>query len=200
MINFGFARRLCVALATLIAAPPGMAQTPVPPTPAGPPLRIVVLEGGNAINSIPLMRSVPPVIEVHDGNDFPVEGAAVTFTLPDIGPGGTFAGGATKFSTRTDSHGQAGAPLILPRTAGKFQIKVGVSYGVQKGEELVTQTNSPAAVFGAPQPVKRWYTKKRNLILIGSAVVAGIVVIVLTTGGSSSTSGITVTPGAPVFH
>ncbi len=207
----GLVHPLCLVLAVLTIAPLGLTQSPpippvkpttkaVKPEPAGEPLHIVILEGRNAINSIPLMRSVPPVIEVQDQNDFPVEGASVLFTIPDIGPGGTFAGGASTFATRTDSHGQAGAPLILPRTVGKFQIKVAVTYGVQKGEELISQTNSELSTFGEPVVKHHWYTKKKNLIILGGAVTAGIIVLVLTTRSSSSSSTIVITPGTPVFH
>lgn len=214
MMKPGIVSPLCVLLAALITAPEGLTQVPPIAAPApgpGPakpvkpeapvePLRILFLEGNNTINSIPLMRAVSPVIEVHDQNDFPIEGATVVFTLPDIGPGGTFPGGATTFSTRTDSHGQAGTPSIIPRTAGKFQIKVAATHGTQKGEAFVSQTNSPTNEFGPPVPKQRWYTKKKNLIILGSAIAAGVVVIILTTGGSSSSSTIVVTPGTPVFH
>ena len=116
MIRAGFAPPLCAILIFLLAAPSGFAQTPpsaaasappaAVPRPPGSLLSIDVLEGNNVINSIPLLRSVPAVIEVRDSNDFPVEDADVTFTLPAQGPGGTFVQGGKTFSTRSDARGQ----------------------------------------------------------------------------------------------
>ena len=197
--------------------PPGFAQTPSTPAPAAPPasspaatpvavpatskapLSITVLEGNNVINSISLLRSIAAVIEVRDANDFPVEDAAVTFTLPAQGAGGTFALGGKTFSTRTDARGQASAPLIVPAGAGKFQIDVTATAGDRKGEGFVTQTNSTGAYVGPPLPAPSWYKKKLVWVVAGG-LVAGIVAIILLKHNSSSTPTVVVTPGTPVFQ
>jgi hypothetical protein len=210
MINPGAARPLCLLLAVLIAVPSGFAQAPkppatLPPAPeaAGAPLTIAILEGNNAINSISLLRAVAPVVEIRDPNDFPIEGATVVFTLPGQGPGGTFADGAPSFSTRSDSHGQAAAPLFVPKLAGKFQIKVTAVAGTRKGDVVINQTNSAGEYSGPPLPKKPFYKKRLTLALIGGVVVAGVVVLLVTRSSSSSSnspSTISVTPGPPVFH
>ena len=95
MIVPGIARPICAILAALLAAPIGSAQAPQQlPSAASQSvpsvLKIIVLEGNNAFNSIPLGRAVTPIVEVRDDNDFPVEGATVVFTLPTTGPSGVF--------------------------------------------------------------------------------------------------------------
>jgi hypothetical protein len=219
----GAARTLCVILAAILAVPSGFAQaTPAPatpaqaipaqatpgqavPAPAPSPLTstlgITVLEGKNAVNSIPLLRSVAPVVEIRDSNDFPVEGAAVVFTLPQAGTGGTFAGGSTSFSTRSDSHGQAAAPPVVPKAAGKFQINVAASIGDRKGEIVISQTNSAGTYSGPPLASRPFYKRKLTWLIAGGAVAAIILVIVFTHhSGSSSGNEVVITPGAPVFQ
>ena len=53
-------------------------------------LRIIVIQGEGAINNIAIGSGREPVVEVRDGEDRPLAGAKVTFTLPDTGPGGTW--------------------------------------------------------------------------------------------------------------
>lgn len=202
-MNASWAQRgLCLILSVLVAAPAGFSQTPAAPAAVPAPLpaetlKILVLQGANAVNSISLLHSVPLVVEIHDQSDFPVEGATVVFTLPAQGPGGTFAIGGTSFSTRSDSHGQAAAPAVIPRTAGKFQISVTATIGNRKGEAEITQTNSLGAYSGAVMPARPWY-KHRLTWVVAGAVVAGLVVaVVLTKGGSKS---VVITPGPPVFQ
>ena len=106
MIVPGVVRPLCVILAIVIGIPLGAAQAPQQPAAtAGSQtvpavLKIIVLEGNNGTNSISLGRSVTPIVEVRDQNEFPLEGATVVFTLPAAGPGGTFPGNKTSFTDR----------------------------------------------------------------------------------------------------
>jgi hypothetical protein len=187
-------------LSSILAATQLLAQ----PSPSR--LNIAVLEGDNAVNSIPLGSSVTPVVEVRDANDFPVEGAVVVFTLPASGPGGTFPGNQNSYSTRSDSHGQASAPFLVNGLPGKFAIKVTATSGSRMGEASITQSNSVGAYVGvapAKRPLyKRWYTWA-----IAGGAVAVVLAVVLTRGGKSSVSTappaappvIVVTPGPPVF-
>jgi hypothetical protein len=75
---------------------------------------VALPKGDKAVNSLPLLRTVAPVVEIRDSNDFPVEGATVVFTLPASGPGVTFLGGAASVTIRFDARGQAAAPVIVP--------------------------------------------------------------------------------------
>jgi hypothetical protein len=189
-----------VAAPPAAVVPPGAAAPSTPPAPkvAGASISIVVLEGDDVIDSIPLLRSIPAVVEVRDSNDYPVEGASVTFTLPAQGPGGTFVGGAKAFTTRSDARGQATSPLVIPAGAGKFQIAVAAASNDRKAQIIINQTNSEGSYFGPPLPPRAWYKRKKIWVLAGAAVVAIVLVVVLTHSSKSST--VVITPGAPVFQ
>src|SRR5581483_12164705 len=81
-------------------APATAPPTAPPPTVAG--LKILVLEGQNAVNSTSAHQAIQPVVEVRDQDDRPVEGASVVFRLPPSGPGGTFPNNAATQTVRTD--------------------------------------------------------------------------------------------------
>jgi hypothetical protein len=208
----GLIRCLAVNLLSVLGL---LAQTPPPPQPRTPAaqatgqaeriqtvptaLRILVLEGGNVMNSIPLGRAVPPVVEVRDANDFPVEGATVVFVLPETGPGGTFPGNQTTLTARTTSQGQATAPFLINGVLGRFEIKVTATSSGRKGEATITQTNSNGAYIGPMIAATPWYKKKLTWMLIGGAAGGGILAWRLTSGSSSVSPTLVVTPGGPVF-
>lgn len=179
-------------------------QTPPPPATNAPfsrqQLSVVALEGDKVINSIPTLQATAPVVEVRDANDFPVEGADVVFTLPSSGSAGTFARGGLTYATRTDSSGQATAPPVVPKSAGKFEITVTATMGNRTGETKITQTNSTSthiAAEAAPTAGGKPFYKRKLFWIATGAAVGGIVAAVLLTGSSST---VTVTPGTPVFH
>lgn len=202
-------RLLSIVLATLIAVSSCFGQAPSaapaqPPAPAlpGSPLTVFVLDGKNAVNSIPMLRAVAPVVEIRDQNDFPVEGATVVFTVPAQGPGGTFAAGGNTFTARSDARGQATTPAMTPRAAGKFDIVVVATLGTRKGQTTISQTNAMTSYSGAAlPPPPRWYQKKLTWAIAGGAVVATVIVLVKTSGsGTAGSAPVVITPGAPVFQ
>jgi len=197
---------ICVMMAVLMGAQAAFAQAPQgPPKPPSPevapaPLNVAVMEGNNAVNSIPLLRSVTPVVEIRDQNDFPVEGATVVFILPEQGPGGTFLKTPTTYTTVSDAHGQATAPFVVNNVPGKFQIRVIATAGNRRGEATVTQTNTIGSYIGPALPHRSWYKKWPTWAIIGGAATAGIVAWVVLRGSSSSKTTVTITPGGPVFQ
>jgi hypothetical protein len=220
MIRARVTHPVCAILITLLAAPSGFGQAPAaapvpsaqnPPTQApavplpapapaapkgsGTALGIVALEGNNAINSTTLGRSIAAAVEIRDSNDFPVEDAAVTFTLPASGTGGTFAPGGRTFETRSDARGQAIAPFVVPVGVGKFRITVNATAGDRKGVGFVTQTNSAGSYVGPPLPPKPWYLNRKIWVIAGVGI-AGLVVFLVLRGGSKT---VVITPGTPVF-
>ena len=88
-------------------------------------LHIRVMEGEGAVNA-PGSRSTRPFsIEVTDETGKPVEGSAVSFHLPEDGPGGTFANGLRTDVILTDARGRATLhTLQLNRTPGRFEIRI----------------------------------------------------------------------------
>jgi hypothetical protein len=192
------AQPVAVVIVCLMIAPASFGQSVS--APYSQPLKIAVLEGQDSVNSISLLHSVPTSIEVRDENDFPFEGADVEFTLPEQGPGGTFVTGGKTFKTRSDSHGQATAPVLIPQGPGKFQMRVIATAGTRKATAVIAQTNVTGMYSGIEPTRKPWY-KRRIVLIVGGAGLAGATVaaIILLKGSSSSPS-VSVTPGTPVFH
>jgi hypothetical protein len=121
-----------------------------PPQAGG--LRIVVIEGEDAVNIIQQGTAVLPIVEVRDRNDLPVAGATVVFSIGG-GGGATFAGGATSLTVTTNAAGRAAVTELNPVTNGSFQINVEASYQGQTASTSISQTNVPtpadAAALGA---------------------------------------------------
>jgi hypothetical protein len=177
----------------------GLAQ--IQPTPG---LKIVVLEGADAINNIRQHRAKDPVIQVADENGAPVKDASVTFLLPGTGASGVFGTSGRTLTVLTDEKGQAtGRGLVPNQVAGKFEIHVVASYHDQKTRALITQTNAaPAEAAGGGS------SKKILLLALIGGAVAGGAFAAMGHGGSSASSpsapattqGAVIVPGVPVFQ
>jgi hypothetical protein len=112
-------------------------------------LQILVLEGSRA-ESYPGSLGISPVVEVRDDVDRPVEGALVTFDLPQTGPGGTFQGGDRSFTAKTNAQGQAMPPrFTMGSTLGPFYIRVSAKY-----RDLRAQTSILQAAAVRPRPTE----------------------------------------------
>jgi len=195
-----------LVLAGVLLAGGALAQQQNPALPSG--LKIDVLEGEGAINNIQQRRSREPVVRVVNDEQMPVSGASVTFTLPDMGPGGTFTGDIRTLTVVTSDSGQAVGRGLTPNQAvGKYQIRVTASYRGRMATAVINQTN--AAPGGA---LSSGPSKKLLLIaLIGGAAAGGVALAATRGGGSNSTTptqptgsvnpaGIVITTGTPVFQ
>lgn len=175
------------------SAPESLRTTPGGYAASG--LRILVLEGQNAVNSIPTRTALSPVIQVLDAVNQPVEGASVTFEVPPTGPGGTF-GNQHLITTRTDSVGQATAVLTPNDIPGPFVIKVTASFQGQTKEARIRQTNDSKTLEAMlPMPPRPWYKSWKRWALIGAAA-GGTTAALLILSRSDPT--ITISPGAVV--
>ena len=121
---------MCVAVSVLMGSATGLMQSPG--------LRIVVVEGEDAVNIIQQKTATAPVIEVRDQNNLPVAGASVTFALQ--GTNATFAG-ASSITVVTNAAGQATAAGLTPVTGGVLQINVQAAFQGQTAVAAITQTN-----------------------------------------------------------
>jgi hypothetical protein len=166
------------------------------------PLKIVVVEGEGAINSISERTARAPLVRVEDDDGEPMSGVTVTFTLPEMGPGGFFATGGSTYTTTTDEKGIATARGLRPNNvAGRFQIRVRASKAGQSASAVVNQINA------APAVEARRGSRKFLYLGLAAAAAVGTVVAVSAGGGGSSGgstlppggSGAVVTPGSPVF-
>lgn len=197
---------LVVQLVTvaLHAQAPAAAQSQ-PASPAAAPtvddLKILVLEGQKSINNTSKHIGVQPVVEIRDQNDRPVEGATVVFRLPPSGPGGSFPGNSSTFSTRSNAQGQAGASGFVPNDQlGRFDIHVTATLQNRIGQVTISETNSQSnlSVVTSPPKPKRFYRNKYFIAGVGAAIVATVVVVLVTRHSSSSAAPnttVTITPG-----
>jgi hypothetical protein len=160
-------------------------------------LKIVVIQGEGAQNSIRNRTGTAPVVEVRDENDKPVEGAEVVFQLPAAGPGGVFHGWMRNQTARTNAQGQASASGFTPNEEpGRFNIKVTATTGKKSGTAVIAQSNVQNGGAGAQARKSR----KGLWIALGVIAVAAIVGGVVAAGGdddeaTTPTTPVTITPG-----
>jgi hypothetical protein len=113
---------------------------------APPKLNIVVVGGSDAINNIRQRTARETIVQVEDENHRPVAGAAVVFTLPTAGPGGTFANGSNILTAITNQQGRAIAAGFKPNSVvGNFQIRITASHQGMTGSTTVSQSNVSTA-------------------------------------------------------
>lgn len=111
---------------------------------SGPALRIVVLEGEDAVNVTQQQTAVRPLIEVRDRNNLPVAGASVVFTIGGGQPA-AFAGGLKTLTVTTSANGQAAGNGLSALRAGTVRIQVQASYLGQTATTTISQTNVATA-------------------------------------------------------
>ncbi len=147
-------------------------------------LNLVVVEGEGAINNVKQRTVRPTIVEVQDENHKPIGGVAVTFLLPDSGPGGVFASGAKTATVVTDSAGRASMPGFQPNMAGQFQIRVTTSYQGQQASATIGQSN---ALRGGPGVGG---SHAKLIAIIGGVAAAGGIAaaVALTRNGSSAST------------
>jgi hypothetical protein len=120
-------------------------------------------------------------VEVTDETGKPVEGAAISFHLPEEGPGGVFANGMRTEVAVTDSHGHAGVHgLQLNRAPGPFQIRIVASKEQARAGmvsfQYIAGTGSGAGPGGHPTAggshgYRKWIVVA---LLAGGGAAAGI--------------------------
>src|SRR3954468_14454325 len=110
-------------------------------------LKIIVLEGEDAVNLIDKKTAVKPTVEVRDRNDLPVAGALIRFAIR--GRAATFGNGAREFTVTTASLGRATVNALTPARTGAFEIDVNASYQGQTATTTMHQTNYADAAQAA---------------------------------------------------
>jgi len=165
-------------------------------------LQIVIVEGEGSLNNIRQRVNRDPIVQVEDENHRPIPGAAVVFTLPNQGPGGTFENGSNTLTTTTNAQGQAVARGIrLNNQVGAMEIRVAASFGGLMATAVMTETNllgTRGGGGGGGLGATKW------LIILGvaGAVAAGVIVATHGSGSSSTPTTtpvptVTITPGTP---
>jgi hypothetical protein len=188
--------RLLLSILALAGAAASQGQ----PAPAnvveapGGGLRLLVLEGDGAVNDIQTGRATPPIVEVRDAYGVSVEGAEVTFELPDSGPGATFPGDRRSLTVSTNHQGQAAATGFAPNgVPGNFRIRVVARHLGQAAAAEISQSNSVGEYLR--RPVRRsWIARWWKPIVIAGG---GAAAVFFLTRGSNPV--VTATPGPMVI-
>jgi hypothetical protein len=156
-------------------------------------LKINVLEGEGAKNSIRARTAAAPVVEVKDAADKPVVGAEVIFQLPAVGPSGIFNGWLKSQTVRTDEQGKASATGYTPNgESGRFNIKVTATLGTQTGQAIIAQANVDGDGTSGGSASKKSGTWKYVLGIGGAAAV--IAAVAATRGGTSTATTVAAIP------
>ena len=165
-----------------------------------PMLNLVVVEGEGQINNIKQRTAREPVVQVEDENHKPVAGAAVAFTLPTNGAGGTFANGAHTLTVTTDTQGRAIAHGLKPNgVRGQFQIHVTASMNGVTASAVITQTNAILTAAGAVAAGAATAKIITIIAVVGAAAAGGAVAATKLGGGSSTpTTGATIPAGVTI--
>jgi hypothetical protein len=171
-------------------------------------LQIRVVEGEGTVHAPGSHGTRPLTVEVTDETGKPVEGAAVSFHLPEDGPGGLFANGMRTDVAVTDSHGHASVHgLQLNRVPGRFQIRIVASKEQARAGMVSFQyiaepgSGAAAATAGNSHGYRKW-------IVVAVLAGAGAAAAILAAGKSGSTPApsspappptVTLTIGTPVI-
>ena len=193
---------IAVALLVLFVSTAGSQQQPPAAATKAVALRIVVIEGEDAVNIVQQKTAVAPVVEVRDRNDQPVAGAIVRFAIQQ--GRGTFAGART-LSVTTNAAGRAIATGLTPTGSGALQIGASATFQGQTAIATITQTNvmtaaqaaaatgggvsGTAAPGGAAGAGGGGGLSGTTLGIVGGAAAGGALVAVNASGGAGGEGG-----------
>lgn len=195
-----FSLLLIPLLISNLLAPSAVAQTAAS-------IAIVVVAGEGAINNVNERVTRDVIVLVEDQSHKPVTGAAVSFFLPNEGPGGTFPNGTNSLTTTTNEQGRAAARGIqFNNQAGPMPIRVSASYAGRTASLIINQSNvltgTSSVGRGIGGGAGGGMSKTTKILIIGAIAGAGAAAgLVLGGRGSSSTPAaaplptITLTPG-----
>jgi hypothetical protein len=108
-------------------------------------LQIRVTEGEGAIYAIGARATRGVTVQVIDETGKPVDGATVSFMLPEDGPSGAFSTGSRTEIATTRTDGRAAAwGMQWNRTAGPFEIRITAVKGQARAGTVVAQFLSDA--------------------------------------------------------
>jgi hypothetical protein len=155
-------------------------------------LQLHVVEGDGATYALGSRATRGITVEVTDETGRPVDGATVSFRLPEDGPSGAFAsGGKTEIAT-TRSDGRASAwGMQWNRAAGLMEIRITASKGQTRAGIVCSQYLSASAEAGTKSHKVSGGGHKWLWIALGVAGAAGAAVVAAGVGGKSSS------PSAP---
>jgi hypothetical protein len=156
-------------------------------------LQIKVTEGDGATYAIGARATRGVTVQVSDETGKPVEGASVSFRLPESGATGTFASGSRTEIVTTGADGRAGVwGMQWNRTAGAMEIRI----TALKGQ---TRAGTTCSLFLSDSPEAKGTTARMGpsghkwlwiALGVGGAAAAGVAATALVgkSPGSSTSS------------
>ncbi len=168
-------------------------------------IAVEAVSGEGAIHNVQDRSVAAPRVRVVDRRGQPVEGAFVTFRLPDAGPGARFAGGRIATVT-ADAHGEAQAPAMHPvLQLGSWEMRVTAAHKGEFARLSIVQINAAPveaviAPSGAGTPGAARGGRPRRMWLL-AAVVAGSAAaaslgLVGSGGAGARSGGVSAPPGS----
>jgi hypothetical protein len=138
-------------------------------------LQIKITEGDAVIHAAGSRSAQPLTVQITDENGQAVSSAAVSFRLPDEGPGGLFANGLRTEIGITDANGRATVRRMqLNHTPGDFQIRITAAKDQARAGTLVPQSiQGPEAASGQALLPKAKSGKKWLVLGLLAAGLAG---------------------------
>ncbi|HYP04635.1 MAG TPA: hypothetical protein VER03_00240 [Bryobacteraceae bacterium] len=152
-----------------------------------------MLEGEGVVNAAGARSQRPIAVQLTDETGKPLEGIAVSFRLPEEGPGGAFESGMKTEVVITSADGRAAVHGIRwNRTPGPFQIRITAAKGESRAGSICSQYISDSPV-GKASVSTRGGGGMKKWIAVASIAAGGAVVAGLTVGKTAATQ----QPGQP---
>ena len=164
-------------------------------------LQIHVLEGDGAVYGLGSRATKGVTVQVTDETGKPVDGATVSFRLPDDGPGGNFSNNSKTEIATTQADGRAGVwGMQWNKTAGAFEVHITAAKGQARAGTVcalyLREGQTPEA--GSGHGSHRWLWVA--LAAAGAAGGAGIAARGSSGGGGSTAAAVnTVRIGTPTI-
>ena len=143
-------------------------------------LQLRVVEGEGAVNAVGSRSARGITVQVTDETGAPVEGAAVSFSLPAEGPGGSFQGNlkTTLATTRPDGKAsvwgmqwnRAAGPFEVHITAVKDKARAGIVCQQYLSDKVPVHAGG-SGTFAPDHHYKKWMIAAA---LVGAGVLGGV--------------------------
>jgi hypothetical protein len=158
-------------------------------------LQIRVIEGEGVAYPLGGRATRGVTVQVTDETGKPMEGASVSFRLPEEGPSGAFTNGSRLEIATTKADGKASAwGMQWNRTEGSFEIRITAVKGqARAGTVSAVYLSKATAESGAAAPMK--LARNHKWLWIGLAVAGGAVIAVA--GGAAAAGKSSTLPAGP---
>jgi hypothetical protein len=164
-------------------------------------LQIHIIEGEGAVYALGARATKGVTVQVTDETGKPVDGATVSFRLPDDGAGGAFSNGSKTEIATTQADGRAGVwGMQWNRTSGAFELHITAAKGQARAGTVcglyLREGQAPEAGSGHSSN-RKWLWIA--LAAAGAAGGAGVAARGSGAGGSTGAAVSSVRIGAPTI-